>query len=87
MRCKTVSVYNAAGYFEPNDRGAYSLNNLTAIPGADGSITICFGGCGDERPNCLPITDGWNYLIRLYRPRTEILKGTWTFPALQPDTG
>ena len=78
----SISVYNAAGYFEPNDRGAYSVNNITATPGEDGSVTIHFGGSGDERPNCLPIMDGWNYVVRLYRPRAEILDGTWTFPSL-----
>jgi hypothetical protein len=34
----------------------------------DGSVTVHFGGCGDGRPNCLPVMDGWNYLVRLYRP-------------------
>jgi hypothetical protein len=24
--------------------------------------------------------DGWNYAVRLYRPRAEILDGSWTFP-------
>jgi hypothetical protein len=80
----SISLYNAAGYFEPNDRGAYSINNVTAARDQDGSVTIHFGGCDDSRPNCLPITDGWSYVIRLYRPRTEILDGTWTFPALEP---
>jgi len=51
---------------------------------ADGSVTINFGGCGDGRPNCLPIMGGWNYVIRLYRPRAEILNGSWSFPAIQP---
>jgi hypothetical protein len=27
---------------------------------------------------------GWNYTVRLYRPRPEILHGTWTFPQAQP---
>jgi hypothetical protein len=27
---------------------------------------------------------GWNYTVRLYRPRPEILGGTWTFPEAQP---
>ena len=78
----SVSVYNADGFFEPNDRGAYTVNNITATPDPDGSITIHFGGCGDGRPNCLPITEGWNYIVRLYRPRPEILDGTWTFPTV-----
>jgi hypothetical protein len=80
----SVSVYNAAGFFEQNDRDAYSVNNITATPNADGSITVHFGGCGDDRPNCLPITTGWNYVVRLYRPRAEILDGSWAFPSIEP---
>jgi len=80
----SISLYNADGYFEPNDRGSYSVNNITAAPDEDGSVTVHFGGCGDGRPNCLPIMDGWNYLVRLYRPRAEILTGSWTFPTPVP---
>jgi hypothetical protein len=25
--------------------------------------------------------NGWNYMVRLYRPRDEILSGKWKFPA------
>ena len=71
----SVSVYNAAGYYEPNKYNAYSLNNITAKKGADGSVAIQFGGCDGKIPNCLPIMKGWNYLVRLYRPRAEILDG------------
>jgi len=27
---------------------------------------------------------GWNYMVRLYRPRDEILSGKWKFPEAQP---
>lgn len=80
----SLSVYNESGYFEKNDRNAYSVNNLTADPNPDGSVTVQFGGCDDGAPNCIPITPGWNYVIRLYRPRPEILDGTWTFPEAEP---
>ena len=83
----SVTVYNAKGYFEANPKNAYSLNNLTAQKGSDGAITIQFGGCDGNVPNCLPITPGWNYLVRLYRPRAEILDGTWTFPEATPMGG
>jgi hypothetical protein len=76
----SISVYNADGFFEPNERDAYSINNLTATPNDDGSVTVRFGGDG---PNSLPITDGWNYTVRLYLPRAEILDGSWTFPGLE----
>jgi hypothetical protein len=56
---------------------------LTAVRNDDGSVTIHFGG-DDDRPNLLPIVEGWNYTVRLYRPRPEILDGSWTFPAIEP---
>ena len=79
----SISVYNANGYFEPNARNAYSVNNVTAKANDDGSVTLHFGG-DDDRPNLLPIKEGWNYTVRLYRPRPEILDGTWTFPTVEP---
>ncbi len=54
----SISVYNVDGFFEPNDRDAYSVNNITATPNDDGSVTVHFGGCGDDRPNCLPAEVG-----------------------------
>lgn len=80
----SVTVYNADGYFTPNAQNAYSLNNLTAQREGDGSVVVHFGGRDGTRPNCLPVTPGWNYLVRLYRPRPQILDGSWTFPQPQP---
>lgn len=80
----SVTVYNKDGYFTPNPQNAYSVNNVTAVKDADGATTVQFGGSTDGAPNVLPITEGWNYLVRLYRPRPEILDGAWTFPAAQP---
>jgi hypothetical protein len=80
----SISVYNAEGHFVKNEHDAYTLNNITAKKNDDGSVTIQFGGCDGKTANCLPITPGWNYLVRLYRPRKEILDGTWKFPAAKP---
>ena len=79
----SVSVYNAEGYYEKNPYDAYTLNNLTAKRSDDGSIAIQFGGCDGKVPNCLPVVKGWNYTVRLYRPRAEILSGKWKFPEPQ----
>lgn len=78
----SVTVYNSGGYFTANEQNAYSLNNITATKDADGGTTIQFGGA--DGANVLPITPGWNYTVRLYRPRPEILDGSWTFPAAEP---
>ena len=76
----SISVYNAQGYFEKNPYNAYTLNDITAKKNADGSVDVQFGGCDGRALNCIPITAGWNYLVRLYRPRAEILNGSWKFP-------
>lgn len=80
----SVTVYTADGFFRPNDLNAYSINSVTGKKGADSAITIQFGDCSKETPNCLPVTQGWNYLVRLYRPRQELLNGTWSFPVVEP---
>ncbi|RWU22858.1 carboxylesterase [Pseudomonas alkylphenolica] len=80
----SVSLYNAEGYYEKNAANAYTLNNLTAKKSDDGSITIQFGDCESNRPNCLPTMKGWNYTVRLYRPKAEILNGSWKFPEAKP---
>ncbi len=80
----SVTVYDADGYIPKNAHNVYSLNSITAKKSADGSVTIQFGGYDGKTPNCLPIVPGWNYAVRLYRPRPEILSGKWIFPEAQP---
>ena len=80
----SISVYNAQGHFQKSDLNAYSLNNITAKKAGDGSVAVQFGGCDGKIANCLPIMKGWNYIVRLYRPRAEILEGRWTFPQAEP---
>jgi hypothetical protein len=81
----SLTVYDSKGYFRPNRYNAYSVNSITARKGPDGSVAIQFGGCDGTIQNCLPITEGWNYTVRLFRPRAEILDGTWKFPLAQPE--
>ena len=80
----SITVYNEANYLEPNDLGRNAFSNVTAKKNADGSITINAGGCDDGRINCIPITKGWNYVARTYRPQPEIVSGEWIFPEMQP---
>jgi len=82
----SITVYNAEGHLEPNQYNAYSVNIMTGKEGTDGSVAIQFGGCDGKTPNCLPIMKGWNYTVRLFRPRPEILDGAWKFPKAQPVT-
>ena len=82
----SVSVYNSRGFFEPNAKDLYSVNSVTGDRNNDGSITVRFVASvgGDIPPNAIVTPEGWNYLIRFYRPRAEVLDGSWTPPTLTP---
>ncbi|MGV0744364.1 DUF1214 domain-containing protein [Mycolicibacterium sp. XJ870] len=81
----SVSVYNARGFFEPNEHNQYTVNSVTGVKNPDGSVTIRFdpNPSGDS-PNTIATPDGWNFLVRLYRPHAAITEGTWQLPELVP---
>jgi hypothetical protein len=59
---------------------------------SQGDIAVPFDGYDAKIANCLPIEWGWNYMVRLYHPRAEILNGTclngtWKYPELWPADG
>jgi hypothetical protein len=60
-----------------------SVNNIIAKKSDGGSVAIQFGGCDGKIANCLPTMPGWNYMVCLYRPRAEILNGSWQFSEAQ----
>ena len=78
----SLAMYNREGYFNKNPYDSYGFGDRTAVKHADGSITLHFGG-DPSRVNYIPITEGWNYVVRMYRPRAGLLDGTWKFPALE----
>jgi hypothetical protein len=79
----SVTLYDDEGWMPVNKYNAYSFNNVTAKKNKDGSVTIHFGD-DPKKPNFLPIVPGWNYIVRLYQPKKEILEGSWTFPDPEP---
>ena len=78
----SLAMYNKEGYFNENNYDSYGFGDRTAKKNADGSITLHFGG-DPSSINYIPITEGWNYVVRMYRPRAELLEGTWTFPTFE----
>ena len=80
----SVTVYNKEGYIELNDMERYSFNNVTAKTNSDGSQTINFGACEDGRVNCLPVSEGWGYAFRFYKPQEALMSGEWTSPKVTP---
>lgn len=79
----SITIYNKDGFFTPNDLDAYSFNSETAEKNSDGTVTIHFGG-DSGATNYLPITDGWNYVVRCYLPGWQVIEGNWTPPAPEP---
>ena len=79
----SFSIYDKDGYFFDSEYGAPSINNIIATPDENGEYPIYFGNCEKEDVNCLAIKDGWNFVVRLYRPEEAILSGKWELPALE----
>ncbi|GAA1794854.1 DUF1254 domain-containing protein [Agromyces lapidis] len=77
----SLSVYNAAGYFEPSERGLTNVNSVFAAKNDDGSTTVHLGDWEDDVKNRIDLPEGWNCLIRLYRPRLDEL-ATWSAPEI-----
>ena len=80
----SISVYNRDGFFEANPSGRYSFNGVTATADNNGAVTVDLDTADHGYVNHLPVMDGWNYAIRLYRPRPEILDGSWSPPVPEP---
>lgn len=80
----SVTMYNARGFMVENDLGINAINNVNATPREDGSYRLQFGGCDAETVNCIPVPQGWNYILRAYRPGEEITSGEWTPPVMHP---
>jgi hypothetical protein len=82
----SVSVYNAEGFFEPNPSGSYTCNSVTGKRAADGSVTVRLvpDAAATDLPNAVKTPEGWNLLIRLYRPRAAVLDGSWAPPEIVP---
>ena len=62
------------------------VNSSNVKLNADGTFTVYFGSvksCG-EVPNRLDTTDGWNFLMRIYRPGKSVLEGAYKLPAAKP---
>ncbi|WP_062303725.1 DUF1214 domain-containing protein [Demequina subtropica] len=80
----SVSVYNGDGFFEPNAFDRYTVNSVTATPDDEGAVTVRLVHGEPSGPNDVPVPAAWGIVLRLYRPRPEIVDGTWAAPPLVP---
>jgi hypothetical protein len=79
----SITVYGNDGFMKSENN---IVNSSNVKLNADGTFTVCFGSreaCADM-PNRLDTTEGWNFLMRIYRPGPTVLDGSYTLPAVQP---
>ena len=75
----SITVYGADGYMKSADS---ILNKFNTKFNTDGTFTVVFGSkeqVGDV-PNRLDAPDGWNFLMRVYRPGPSVLNGSFKLP-------
>ena len=75
----SITVYGADGYMKSVNN---ILNAANTKMNAGGTFTVHFGSsqaCGDV-PNRLDVSEGWNFLMRVYRPGQSILNGSYKLP-------
>ncbi len=77
----SLSVYNGDGYFEPDASNVTNVNSVFGTKDDDGSTTIHLGDWPRDAPNRISLPEGWNLLIRLYRPRLDEL-AAWSIPEI-----
>ena len=72
----SITMYDAEGWMF-NEKAILNKNNI--IFNEDGSFDATFGECGDDAKNNLPITKGWNFIMRVYEPKLDQLE-TYKLP-------
>jgi hypothetical protein len=79
----SITVYGNDGFMK-SDHNIVNSSNVKLNP--DGTFTVHFGSaecCGDV-PNRLDTTEGWNFLMRIYRPGPSVLDGTYKLAVARP---
>jgi hypothetical protein len=75
----SITVYGEDGFMKSD---VNVINDRNVTPNDDGTFTAYFGSiaaCGAQK-NRVDITDGWNFLMRIYRPGAGILAGEYKLP-------
>lgn len=75
----SITMYGNDGFIKSENS---IVNSSTVKKNSDGTFTVYFGSaqtCGDV-PNRLDTTDGWNFLMRIYRPGKSVMEGAYRLP-------
>ena len=81
----SITVYGGDGYMKHDN---IILNGGNVKLNDDGTFTAYYGSmeaCGDV-PNRLDVAEGWNFLMRVYRPGSSVIDGKYEMPTAVPIT-
>ncbi len=79
----SITVYGNDGFMKSENN---IVNSSNVKLNADGTATVYFGSkglCGDVA-NRLDVTEGWNFLMRVYRPGASVLDGSYKLTNAEP---
>ena len=75
----SITVYDDKGFMESDNN---VINGRNVTPNDDGTFTAFFGSetaCGAQE-NRVDISEGWNFLLRIYRPGPAVLSREYILP-------
>jgi hypothetical protein len=78
----SITVYGNDGFMKTDNN---IVNDRNVALNDDGTFTVHYGSeaaCGTQ-PNRVDITEGWNFLMRVYRPGKSVLDRTYELPEVQ----
>ena len=79
----SITVYGKDAFMKSDN---VTLTPSSTVFNDDGTFTAYYGSeqvCGNQT-NRLDITEGWNYLMRIYRPEESVLNREYKLPAVSP---
>jgi hypothetical protein len=78
----SITVYGSDGFMKSDNN---IVNDRNVELNGDGTFTVFYGSeenCG-ARSNRVDITDGWNFLMRVYRPGEKVLAREYKLPDVE----
>lgn len=82
----SITVYGDDGFMKSEN---CIVNSSNVELNDDGTFTVFYGseeGCGGS-PNRVDVTEGWNFLMRIYRPGPSVLDESYAIPNAEPVEG
>ncbi|WP_454440605.1 DUF1254 domain-containing protein [Vibrio bathopelagicus] len=78
----SITMYGSEGWMM-NEKAILNKNNIQF--NSDSTFTVHFGDCDGVSgvKNHLPVTEGWNFLVRVYEPKLDLME-SYSLPSAIP---